>query len=529
MDQITGRKLLAYLFGIVAIIAAMTLSKGGLYINRHEGDVLHLTEIVRRMSQGQWPHLDFVTPLGGISFVPMAALVAAGFGIGVSILLSQVLFALALVPAIYWVAQTRLEPAYRLAYGALILVMALALIHGEAAASLSLSMHYNRWAWCLAFLAVPIALFAPRGVERHWPDGLILGLAMSFFVLGKVTYAVALAPGLLLALGLRGAWRIMAVAVIVTILAALVPVMFAGPAYWTAFIADLLQVSGSGIRPRAGESWAALLLSPKFLVGNLLLLAAIVILRRDPERASLGLVLLVLAPGFLYITYQNYGNDPKWLALFAVILVAAGPAWPYRAGALAAALLIAPSFANMATSPIRHALVAKSEFVPVFSDAQHDDFFTPRARVFRVMERGTITFKDPQFAMLNEFADMEPDVEFAGMTYPSCVQDLGLLGMMRAVADDLRDIGLGDDARIFTADTFGGLWMFGGFTPLQGGAPWYYGDLSGFENADYLLVPTCPITPRAFKAILADIDARDAVELSLMRESELYRLYRLDQ
>ncbi|MCY4179393.1 MAG: hypothetical protein OXD48_03790, partial [Litoreibacter sp.] len=434
MDQITGRRLLAYLFGIVALIAVMTLSKGGLYIDRHEGDVLHLTEIVWRMAQGQWPHLDFVTPLGGISFVPIAALVASGFGIGMSILISQVLFALALVPAVYWVAQTRLEPTFRLAFGAMVLIMALALIHGEAAANVSLSMHYNRWAWCFAFLAVLIALFAPKNSRMEWPDWLILGLAMAFFVLGKVTFAVALAPGLLIALALRGAWRTMVASVAVVLLAALVPVLLAGPAFWTAFVGDILQVSGSGIRPRAGESWAALLMSPKFLVGNAVLVTAVVLLRRDPERANLGFALLLLAPGFLYITYQNYGNDPKWLALLAVILIAASKDWKYRMTALCAAFLIAPSFANMATSPVRHALAGKVNYTSVFADAPHDDFYTLRSRVFRVMERGTITFKDPQFAMLNEFADKEPDLEFAGVTYPSCVQDLGLLADIPQVA-----------------------------------------------------------------------------------------------
>lgn len=528
MGQITGRRLFAYLYGIVAVIAAMTLAKGGLYINRHEGDTLHLTEIAMRMAEGQWPHIDFVTPLGGISFVPIAALLAMGFGIGTAALLSQILFAALLVPAVWWVAQTRLEPELRLGFGAIVLLMALALIHGEASGQISLSMHYNRWAWCLAFLAVPLAVFAAEERATGWPDGVIIGFAMSFFLLGKVTFAVALAPGLLLAMVMRGAWRSLGLALAVVAVFALIPVLFVGPAFWIGFVGDLLQVSGSGIRPRAGESWGGLLLSPQYLLGNLVLLGAIVMLRRS-ERPELGLVLLVLAPGFLYITYQNYGNDPKWLVLLSVILLCAGQVWQYRVLALCAALLIAPSFLNMAVSPIRHALLGKPDFTPVFAQAPHDDFYTPRSRVFRVMERGTITFEDPQFTSLNEFANKEPDVEFAGVTYPSCVQELGLLGMMQTVAADLRSFGLGDEARIFTADTFGGIWMFGGFAPLKGGSPWYYGDLSGFQNAEYLLVPTCPITPRAFKAILADIDAREMVELSLLRETELYRLYRLDQ
>lgn len=524
MNRAVAGKFFLYLIGIVALFGGIQLAKGGLYVDRHEGDALHLIEIVLRMGQGQWPHFDFVTPLGVAAFLPMAAFVKAGFGVGTSIVLAQVAAAVALIVPVYYVAKTRMTPLVAYGFGAAVLIMTLALVHGEAADNVSISMHYNRWAWALAFLAIPVAILPAREGGSGIIDGVILGAAMSFFILGKVTFGISFAPGLILALVLRRAWTAMGVGVLVVALCLLIPTVLAGVGFWQAYIGDILQVSRSGIRPRAGVDWATLLLAPRFLVGNLVLLGSIWVLRKG-ERPDLGLVMIVLAPGFLYVTYQNYGNDPKWLALLALIMLLAGAGTKHRVLALAAAVLIAPSFANMAISPWRHFFAKEAQFVAAFQTAPHTDFYTPSNRVNRVQERRTITFQDPQFTALNEFADKEPDVTFEGITYPSCQQELGLLGIMRDTAADLRDFGLGDDARIFTTDTFGGLWMFGDFEPLLGGAPWYYGSLSGLQNADYVLVPSCPITPRTFKAITQGLQELEGLDLEELRRTELYTLY----
>ncbi len=524
MERTNGARLFLFLTGLVAILSAVTLAKGGLFIDRHEGDTLHLTDILLRMGQGQWPHLDFVTPLGFAGFLPMAAFIKAGYGVGASILLAQVAVAAALIPATWWVARTRFNKPWDMVFGASVLVMVLAMVHGEASPNVSMSMHYNRWAWAATFLAVPLAMLPSRGKSAVLFDGVIIGGAMAFFVLGKVTFGVALAPGLFLALALRGAWATVALAVVV-VAAVLVGVTATlGMDFWAAYIGDLMQVKNSGIRPRAGVDFQTLLLAPRFLVGNLVLAASIVLLRRG-KHPDLGLVLVALMPAFLYITYQNYGNDPKWLALLALLMVTVGCTVQARLLALVAAALIAPSFLNMAVSPVRHLLLDKSQFAAVFPDAPHTDLHAPENRMNRVHERHGITFTDPQFQALNGTAEVNPDVTFQGVSHPACVQQLGLFGVLRDVGRDLRQFGLSGEAQIFTTDTFNAVWMFGGFTPLQGGAPWYYGDLSGFENADYLLVPSCSITPRAFKATIEDINEIDGLTFKELRRTELYTLY----
>ena len=203
---------LCYLVGLVGIFAALTLVKGDFYINQHEGDILHLSDIVLRMADGAWPHLDFVTPLGILSFAPMVGLVKLGLPFGQAALMSQYLVALALVPAIWWVAVSRLPRWLGYIFGSAVLIMVMSMVFGDTSPSISLSMHYNRWSWAVIFIAVPIAALAPTGPRSSGVDGVIIGLAMSFLVLCKITYAVAFAPALIAALVLRGDLRALWVA-----------------------------------------------------------------------------------------------------------------------------------------------------------------------------------------------------------------------------------------------------------------------------------------------------------------------------
>lgn len=519
----SGGRLLLFCIGLVAVISGITLAKGGLYVDRHEGDTLHLIEIVMRMGEGQWPHLDFSTPLGALNFLPMVVFVWMGFGVGTAIVLGQILFALLVLPAIWWTCVTRIsgKAAFLVAAGMIITV--LAMIHGEADANVSLSMHYNRWSWVLAAISVLLAAIPSNGRENQSIDGVIIGLSMAFFILGKVTYGVAFAPALLLALVLRRAWLSLIVGVMAVVVVAATAALLGGLEFWVAYIEDLLRVRTSEIRPRAGEDWASLILAPRFLVPNLLLATAVVFLRKG-DNPNLGLVLTLLFPAFLYVTYQNYGNDPKWLAILAILLWAGTTTTRSHLLAAFATILISPSLLNMAISPVRHLLLDSNKYQMAFGDNRHADFFVQIVRARRVLERRPVSFNDPAFATLNGTDEQNKLIEFKGEKIGECVQELGLFGIMRAVADDLSAAGLGDGKTVFTADTFGSFWLFGDLEAGQGAAPWYYGDLTGYEAADLVLLPTCPITPRTLRAILADLQEHEE-DLREIRRTELYVLY----
>ncbi|SFR57611.1 hypothetical protein [Litoreibacter janthinus] len=527
MDKAGARLFLVYLLGLVALMGGLALAKGGLYVDRHEGDTLHLIEILLRMSEGQWPHLDFVTPLGVLAFLPIVAFVWAGFGVGAAIVLGQISVALMLVPMVWWLGRSRLTRGMAYGVGALVMVLALAMIHGEAAASLSLSMHYNRWAWAFAFVAILVAVLEPKHANNQWVDGVILGVAFSFFVMGKITYGVAFAPGVALALVLRGQWRAISVALAVVALFAIALTFMAGPAMWWAYLGDLALVASTDIRPRAGVDLATLLTAPQYVLGNAVLVLSVLVLRRgvDPK---LGLVLMLLAPGMIYVTYQNYGNDPKWLALLAVMILAVSRTPQIIALAVVACTLIAPSFFNMATSPARHFVAKEGTYRALFFETpyadRHGDFFTKAERVNRILKRVPMQFESEEFAYLNTLAAHLPPAEFQGEGLASCVQELGLIGASHAMARDLDRAGLAEGKSVFVADTFGNLWMFGNLSPTKGAAPWYYGRLTGYDAADYFLIPTCPTTPQAYRSILKDVEARGEV-LTEVRRTELYILY----
>jgi len=89
-------------------------------------------QIVFRMADGQIPHLDFMTPIGALAFWPIAMLVKSGLGIGMVVIWSQVIAALIFRPMLVWVAWSRLTPWIGALFGLFVMVLLLALVHGEA-------------------------------------------------------------------------------------------------------------------------------------------------------------------------------------------------------------------------------------------------------------------------------------------------------------------------------------------------------------------------------------------------------------
>ena len=90
------------LLGFIAIIlvfAVANLIPDGLYVAKHEGDVLHLLDIIGRMLVGQVPHQDFLTPIGALAFYPIVWSVGDSGGIAQGYAVAQVGVLLAIAPA----------------------------------------------------------------------------------------------------------------------------------------------------------------------------------------------------------------------------------------------------------------------------------------------------------------------------------------------------------------------------------------------------------------------------------------------
>ncbi len=537
MTQQKTTVLTVFLTLILVAMGGVTILKGGLYVGKHEGDTLHLMQIVFRMADGQTPHLDFMTPIGALAFWPIAMLVKAGLGVGMAIIWSQVLVAALFLPVLVWVAHSRLTPWIGAMFGLIVMVLLLALVHGEAQRSVSISMHYNRLAWAAAFVAIVMAMLPPRE-GRGTVDGVIIGAMVCIMVLIKMTYFVSFAVPIVLGLVLTGQVRALAVAVVTGLAIAAAITIFAGLDYWFAYAGDLLTVAGSEVRSAPGEPLSAIMGAPAYLGGSLVAVFAVIALRQAGVAAG-GLVLLLLLPGFFYVTFQNFGNDPQWLLLLAVLLLALrvqvgevvnGFGWDMRTvlgiTAAMALALTAQSFFNLAYSPFRHMRLDTATYAPILPRGGiHSDLQSADLRVNRVDLRIAL---DGEIDVLPLYEDREPKPTFLGEVFDTCSVELGLPRVMDVIAQDMQEAGLTTGKSVFAADLFSSYWLFSDLEPMEGGAPWYYGGVPGLKDADYVLVPICPVAQDVQVQIFEILDGlvdTGKIELEEIRRTDLYILF----
>jgi len=536
-----GRPSAGGFFGFLVVVlliqAGLLLGKGVLLIDQHEGDALHLLQIVLRMGAGEWPHLDFTTPIGILAFAPISWLISLGIGAGHAILGGMVLVAFLMLPAIWWAGYSRLPTLPALAFGAFSIILCTALVYGGDSEVSSISMYYNRWAWAAAGVLVLLAVIPPER-ESSVADGVVIGLALSFLALSKVTFFVALLPGVVLALVLRRQWRAAGVGVLVGMLVIAVMTLLGGVEYWQAYVGDLRLVSASGIRPQPSATLMAQLIGPGVLAANLGLIAAIILLRQAGQGAA-GVILLVFAPAFIYITYQNWGNDPKWLFLLAIILLSLRPDRHLRNGlgwdvgramgvvSLVSLALILPSLFNLGLADLRHARLSREGFFQVLPGHKNGDIAMKTSRMYAPARRAAFDLADPKIeALVKKVTDRDTDRLF-GQPLGKCRLEMGLVGVLHQMARDLEKVDGIAGKTVFTADTFSNLWLFGSTVPLKGGAPWYYGGTAGMDRADFVLVPLCPVTPRARTLVLQQIARREGeINLREVMRNDLFILLR---
>ncbi|WP_141101942.1 hypothetical protein [Oceanicola sp. 22II-s10i] len=490
--------------------------------------MLHLSELVLRVVAGQVPHMDFMTPIGDLAFRPIAALlmlpdrIAAlpPLGLGRAMLWSQVMAAVVLLPAVCWTGLSRMRFGPAVVFGLLTLGLVTGLVFGGVHTNLSLSMHYNRWAWALTFLVV-VLVVVPAGRRRaDLFDGLVIGLALSALVLIKATYAVALALPVTLGLLIQFRARVMWVAGLAALAVWGLYAWAFGPEFWRAYADDLLTVLRSGIRPFPGETLQAVALSPAYTFATLAGLAAALLLRR--ESRGPGLALMLFLPAFVYISYQNYGNDPLWLVPVAFCLIAQlpgpgeGPRSAMAAVALTALVLVAPQMGNVLYSPVRHALLPASQYRPLLPDPAHADLRMLAAR-------GEAPFVQATMVLPGQTPDLP---EFQGRPLAECKREGGLVPVIEAETALLAELGITQGPQPFVADFLAPYWMYSALTPLPDGAPWYYDGLPGLETATHLMVPVCASKPHVRAHILSLIEAR-GVPLTETGHNELFTLYEI--
>lgn len=526
------------LLGFVAVFGGMPLMKGGLYLDAHEGDSYHLLDVVFRIEAGLRPHQDFVTPLGFLTFGPIVLFLKLGIPVGTATILAQGLVGLLLWPFVVYAAATRLTRPMAYFFGLSTLCLALALSYGGADSGATISMHYNRWGWAIAFVALCIALLPPRGTERPRLDGAIVGLLAGCLLLLKITYFVAVVPAAAVALAVRWKRGGLLAAVAGGAAVVLVATLFRGPGFWLGYLGDLVNVTGSEVRPFVGVPLSDVIASPEYFGASMTGIAAVILVRRTGQPA-LALSVLLMLPGFIYVTYQNFGNDPEWLLFLPVLLMSLRPAEGFAriAGAdlraamasvaLVAGALIFPSLANIALSPIEHAAFPRDRFVPMLpAERGHQDIFIRLDRANTMTAQVHLDETRGPWAKYSEDTGREPPLEFGGVRFASCEWMAGSRAYFVEFTRDLQAAGIPPGSQFFTTDILTAFWLFGPYAPLQEGAPWYYGELSGIGNADYILIPKCSFVDRVRRIMIGELNAADP-DVELVRDNELYALFAL--
>ncbi|KPU83912.1 hypothetical protein JI58_06795 [Marinosulfonomonas sp. PRT-SC04] len=534
MNKANPAILFGFLATVLGLMGGLALMKGALLVGKHEADTLHLLQIVFRMDAGQWPHLDFMTPIGALAFAPIAFFMGQGVGVGHAILYAQIGLGLVLLPAVWWVGIGRMRGWVPYLFGATVLVLATALVFGLGEPTISISMYYNRWAWAISFVAIGLAILPALGRQHPILDGGIIGVCMAALVLLKMTYFVAFAPAIVIGMLLLKTYKALGVALFLGVAVLAVLTLFSGFEFWQAYLGDLLLVAGSELRAQPGESLRTIILAPAYVTGTVVAVSAMVLLRQTNDRAG-GATLLFLIPSFIYVSFQNFGNDAQWLVMLAVLVfsmlpdAAAFGRWNLnlRAGltvvGVVALTLAAPSMINLATSPYRHLGLNKDWYRPILPQhTVHHDIRFLTLRTHRIETR--IPMDDPAVGHLVKDAVRDDLAMLMGVPLPACELEMGLAGWINVIAQDLQQAGLSKGKRLFVADVFSSHWLFNDLEPLPQGAPWYYGGLSGFDAADYLLVPLCPAVPGIRKQVLEEIAARDDISLTEIRRTGLYVL-----
>ncbi|MCP5086824.1 MAG: hypothetical protein GY952_08495 [Rhodobacteraceae bacterium] len=497
MSRISSLRYVFFLIGVFFLLALGRLNAGHVLIMSFDGDALHMAQIVFRMADGEIPHLDFQTPLGAMAFLPITFFLGLGHDLGSAFAFAPVLIGSICLPVLYWIGKTRFGNFGALAYAIVFMSFLLSYLHGGLKPTVAASMYYNNWCWAVSMLVAALVILpGPDTRSARILEAGMLGFGLGFLVLTKATYAVFLLPGVVLALAGKQDWLRLGAGVIsgVGFLAAFT-LPLGGVDYWVGYVADLQAIMGSEVRQKPGIDLSGLLISPQFVAGSLGLMSAVVFLRQA-RLSHQGLTFLVFGAGWVLISYQNWQNDPHWIVLAGLLLLPVSHeislfnrfGWPLKTAVqmVAVGLLFTglPLTYAQLQSLLVHSGLSETGFAPAMTHRQAGDLW------FREKDVSGLQVKLPNPVLAGPAA--KPTI-LAGETLPECANANGLVAALKETGRRMDEIPETHSKQALYTDWVNAVWLFSKIEPLAHGAPWYYGGNPGFENADYLIVPLCPM------------------------------------
>ncbi|MBL4806703.1 MAG: hypothetical protein JKY31_05355 [Rhodobacteraceae bacterium] len=521
-----------FLIALTLLEAALTLLPGRLLITGHEGDLLHMIDAGLRMADGELPHLDFMTPIGILGIAPVAVFLKFGAAAGQAAILANLLVCILLLPATWWLGATRFNGGLRFIFGAMIIVLCTALVHGGGSTSIALSMYYNRWCWAVSLLILVATLLPPtRNHTAKWVDPFIIGLGMATLALTKMTFFVPLAPAIILVLIVQRQFGVLWRSLLIGALAGGVSVLLLGVDFMVAYAHDLMAVAADGAgRAYPTNSLVGVLASPKMITATVVLLFSIILFRKA-GRYQQGLILMIVAPAFVYITYQNWGNDPKWLYFSILYLLSYLPeagkrkflGLPQRQAGIVlvtiAVTAIAPSAMSLIGSTSRSAFADYSTAMMIPLEPNLADLWMPKDRIL-------VTNGVTPVVNLSPLDDTNEQVLINGSLIPDCHTEGGLIALIYAQTKELEGLSELAGKQVLVADILNVGWLLGDISRVDGAATWYYDDTSGFDSADYFMVPSCPLHQHSRTAMVEKM-LESGWALDMRYSSKLMVLYQI--
>ena len=155
----------------------------------------------------------------------------------------------------------------------------------------------------------------------------------------------------------------------------------------------------------------------------------------------------------------------------------------------------------------------------------HTDLLSGNIRVNRVDAQVAL---DGEIGLLSVYEDRDPAPVLMDETFPICNVGIGLPRVIDVIARDIEEAGLASGKSLFVTDLITSYWMFSDLEPLDQGAPWYYGGVPGLEDADYVMVPLCPVVQRVQSQVIdavSELIEAGELELTEIRRTELDVLY----
>ncbi len=526
--------LLATWIAATAALAAAAAIKGALYLDGAEGDALHMIQAVALMAEGLAPHRDFMTPTGILAFWPIALGVERGLPIGASFHLAQAGVALAILPLLWWTAVSRLGFRLGLWFGVAVLILLMSPTDAGGG-SLAVSEHHLRWAWAFAFVAVTVAVVGARHGRGRALDGVALGTCLSILFLLEAAFFAGLAPGVLLALALRRRFLSIAAALLAGAAVTLaVNAVFGAAILWD-YLGDLLREGSAPVPPLRDSGTADILTAPPFAVGAILLAFAVRALRRVGAGTEAA-ALIALAPGFLWITHRS-GGDPLWLLVLAVLLFGSRLRSPSMSGTGSGPMVAAVAFASVIVVAGPWIGFAAGQFRHLAADPSAHVQALPESPVAQDILLARTPAADPEAAVRQSHliglgappGALRDDDMFLGEPLPRCRSVGGAIGAQRRLADQIAARAAVENSRIFVADEYSALWLAGAGEPVEGVAIRNFGDPIGFEGADFLVVPLCPLRPDIRRELLRRIEAEFADRLQEEARGGSFILLRLNR